>query len=202
MAGEPTSISSFNPSHSRSCSKELTITDLAPKRCSKCRTTKPRECFGNDRSKRDLLACWCKACLNENNRKYHAVNRASMILRHRQWRENNLPDREVEAERSRVWRKANPDHARALAKNGKHKRRARTQGGITGAELREWETAQPKSCHWCGVKCPSYEIDHRIPLSKGGKHERRNLVISCRTCNRKKGARCPVEFAQSLGKLL
>jgi 5-methylcytosine-specific restriction endonuclease McrA len=81
-------------------------------------------------------------------------------------------------------------------------RRSRERGGITSAELLAWESAQRKVCHWCGAKCASYEIDHRQPLARGGKHEARNLVSSCRPCNRRKGARDPIEFAQSSGKLL
>jgi 5-methylcytosine-specific restriction endonuclease McrA len=38
-------------------------------------------------------------------------------------------------------------------------------------------------------------------LARGGKHEIANLVVACPTCNRKKGARQPDEFAQSIGKV-
>lgn len=73
---------------------------------------------------------------------------------------------------------------------------------MSARELSEWLIAQPKVCHWCGIKCERCEIDHIIPLSKGGKHERHNLVIACPTCNRRKGARDPIEFAQSVGRLV
>lgn len=33
------------------------------------------------------------------------------------------------------------------------------------------------------------EMDHLIPLSKGGKHEVSNVKMCCGTCNRKKGAK-------------
>lgn len=38
-------------------------------------------------------------------------------------------------------------------------------------------------------RCPStenLEIDHIIPLSKGGRHDEDNFQVLCRTCNRKK----------------
>jgi 5-methylcytosine-specific restriction endonuclease McrA len=71
------------------------------------------------------------------------------------------------------------------------------------AELLAWEAGQPKVCHWCGIRCnKKWHVDHRFPLAKGGAHEKRNLVIACPGCNVRKGARDPVEFAQTLGKLL
>jgi 5-methylcytosine-specific restriction endonuclease McrA len=35
-------------------------------------------------------------------------------------------------------------------------------------------------------------------LSKGGMHDRSNIVISCEECNRSKGAKLPQEFAGRL----
>ena len=172
------------------------------RKCSRCGESKPLDRFGSHKGRRDGLACWCKDCLNENSRKWHAANRERALVRHREWYGSSTPDRELVAARSREWRKANPGKARLLSKNYKHRRRAKTRGGMTGPELREWEAQQAKVCRWCGVECDAYEIDHRTPLAKGGEHERSNLVISCRTCNRRKAARCPVEFAQSLGKSL
>jgi len=44
-------------------------------------------------------------------------------------------------------------------------------------------------CQYCGACGPNVEleVDHRIPVSKGGKTEKSNLVTSCIECNRGKG---------------
>ena len=169
------------------------------KSCSKCAVAKPREMFCRDKTRRDGLACWCKDCLNERSRQWHSANRESVLARHREWLAHNPPDRRAAFERTQRWCKDNPERTRALRKNAKHRRRARTQGGIKASELRAWEAEQPKVCHWCGAECSDYHIDHRVPLSRGGEHIHDNLVIACPPCNRSKGARCPIEFARSRG---
>lgn len=45
------------------------------------------------------------------------------------------------------------------------------------------------TCHYCGVvlSLSNATLDHVIPVSRGGKSARRNLVISCKSCNQEKG---------------
>jgi hypothetical protein len=44
------------------------------------------------------------------------------------------------------------------------------------------------TCFYCGSK-EKLEIDHIIPVVKGGKNIYSNLQVLCRTCNRKKGGK-------------
>lgn len=46
-------------------------------------------------------------------------------------------------------------------------------------------------CAYCGVKPDKLEMDHIIPLSRGGQHTKSNIVPACFNCNRSKGARTP-----------
>lgn len=60
-----------------------------------------------------------------------------------------------------------------------------------------------KKCYWCNKtikkdKC----LDHYIPLAKGGKNTIENIVVSCRSCNAKKHAKDPLQFANENGRLL
>ena len=46
-------------------------------------------------------------------------------------------------------------------------------------------------CQYCSKKITigKSTIDHVIPKSRGGKHEWKNIVLSCAPCNQKKGSR-------------
>lgn len=44
-------------------------------------------------------------------------------------------------------------------------------------------------CAYCGKTSGRLEMDHVIPLSKGGAHTATNIIPSCRTCNARKGSR-------------
>ncbi|PJZ39581.1 HNH endonuclease [Leptospira kmetyi] len=51
-------------------------------------------------------------------------------------------------------------------------------------------------CHYCGRKFPPEELtmDHLIPLAKGGKSIKANLVPACKECNFAKKNKLPFEF--------
>jgi len=58
-----------------------------------------------------------------------------------------------------------------------------------------------KPCKYCGRettedlgKANSRETDHVYPKSRGGNTEPENRAPACRTCNRQKGARTPIEW--------
>lgn len=40
-----------------------------------------------------------------------------------------------------------------------------------------------------GLEVIPFELDHIIPISEGGQTTEQNLILSCRRCNRSKGAR-------------
>jgi 5-methylcytosine-specific restriction endonuclease McrA len=55
-------------------------------------------------------------------------------------------------------------------------------------------------CQYCSRTPPQRDlnIDHVIPRSRGGQDSWENLVISCRSCNLKKGRRTPGEAGMTL----
>ena len=50
-------------------------------------------------------------------------------------------------------------------------------------------------CHYCGARIPAGELtmDHVVPLARGGRSTRGNLVPSCQKCNASKKLETPVE---------
>lgn len=51
-------------------------------------------------------------------------------------------------------------------------------------------------CHYCGVRVGSrgLTMDHVVPLIRGGKSTRGNVVPACKACNSKKQSLLPWEW--------
>jgi hypothetical protein len=67
-----------------------------------------------------------------------------------------------------------------------------------------WKRRRDKGqCHWCGRDVPSGELtmDHIVPISRGGRSTKNNVVTACKSCNNKKKQLLPMEWAQYLHSL-
>lgn len=51
-------------------------------------------------------------------------------------------------------------------------------------------------CHYCGrqVGCENLTMDHVVPLSRGGRSSKGNLVPCCKECNTTKKTTLPCEW--------
>jgi 5-methylcytosine-specific restriction endonuclease McrA len=106
------------------------------------------------------------------------------------------------AEYGKAYARANPEKGRARSQ----RRRARTigaEGYHIAEDVRRIGDLQKWRCHWCGkLTKDRFHVDHIKPLSKGGSNWPNNLCIACPSCNRRKSATDPIEFARRNGKLL
>jgi 5-methylcytosine-specific restriction endonuclease McrA len=74
-------------------------------------------------------------------------------------------------------------------------------------ELRKsqwWKNRVGKGvCHWCGQRFPSAELsmDHVVPVIRGGKSSKGNVVPCCKECNNKKKHMLPIEWDEYLTTL-
>ena len=51
-------------------------------------------------------------------------------------------------------------------------------------------------CHWCGKSVPFADLtmDHVLPLARGGKSTKGNIVPCCKECNTLKKNRMPMQW--------
>lgn len=102
--------------------------------------------------------------------------------------------RERIAERAREYRANNLEKYRAHRRNRKARAR-NAEGSFTHEDVAALYVKQDGCCYWCSVDLGDrYEVDHYIPLAKGGTNNPDNLVLACQTCNASKGAKMPDEF--------
>ena len=154
--------------------------------------------------------------MREYQERYYATNRDLAIERARKWREAN---RSRFNEQNRAYYERNRTKilkAKKAAYDAGSKRK--TKGGIYSANRRANQAAnggklteedlkaqfelQDGKCFYCGVLLfasfeTSYEIEHKVPISKGGSSDISNVVLSCRKCNRRKHAKTDAEFLKS-----
>ena len=73
-------------------------------------------------------------------------------------------------------------------------------------ELRDsqwWKRQQAKGkCHYCGRPAEPKELtmDHIVPVSRGGRSTKNNVVPCCKECNSAKKQLLPMEWEQYLKK--
>lgn len=135
------------------------------------------------------------------------------------------PERRSELKRKR--RKANPDKIRAAerltyARNAEYyrlkskiksqKRRLKVTevgGSFTQADIDLQLKSQRGKCWYCGKPFENnllragkprvgYDIEHRIPLDRGGTNDPGNIVLACPSCNCSKGTKLPHEWGNRL----
>jgi len=114
----------------------------------------------------------------------------------RQWRAEN-PDKVKAAQKK--WASQNLDSVCAKT----HKRRAlklASGGTHTAADLRVIWQFQNGKCVYCQKPIDEdREIDHWVPLARGGSNDRINLQYLCMYHNGRKGDKDPLEYESSIG---
>lgn len=58
-------------------------------------------------------------------------------------------------------------------------------------------------CYYCNTKVPPKELtmDHLVPIIRGGKSVKGNIVTACKECNNKKKYLLPIEWEEYLTSL-
>jgi 5-methylcytosine-specific restriction endonuclease McrA len=82
----------------------------------------------------------------------------------------------------------------------KHRGQTRVQGVAKRKEIYDRDSG---TCYLCNkyLALSEVELDHLIPVAKNGTSEPSNLAVSCRTCNRARGARIGLDQLRKLNEL-
>ncbi len=170
-----------------------------------------------------------KAEILEQGKEYRQRNKDKIQARNANRYKNNS---DVLKKRSAAWRKNNPERYKELAARKylkdiekskadrkkwrtenkpkqriySHNRRARvSQNGGTlsvGLADRLFKLQQGK-CACCGHALgDDYQLDHRMPVLRGGANEDWNMQLLRKRCNIQKHSKDPIDFMQSRGFLL
>ena len=96
------------------------------------------------------------------------------------------------------WRLENPEKSHAYVRAATIKRRLAAGGkSFSAAEWLQLLAHHGGACAYCGSKV-LIEIDHRIPLIRGGSNTIENILPACRNCNRRKNRKTEEEFRELL----
>lgn len=147
----------------------------------------------------------------ENRRRWYLENMEKAKANVSAWYRANT---ERARERSKKHREDNAEYYRVKKAeyHRQNRHRSRANGSAQKARMRNAQlgdkrpilafckfllTAESIACYWCREDLPveRRQIDHIIPLQRGGPHSVGNLCVSCPTCNNKKGTKLPHEFA-------
>lgn len=201
------------------------------KTCSKCGAEKPASeaFFYKQKDCRDGLRPDCKVCFyrahkarldanpeeatkyrqayREKNRTYliqcakvyYKANRERFLEKAAEY---NRKNKDAYLAKLRKWRKEHPEQVQVWVRNRRAKLKG-LQGSHTHQDILALLKAQGCLCVYCRTDIRhSFQVDHIFPLSKGGRNDKENLQLLCKSCNLRKRARDPIEFAQSLGRLI
>lgn len=146
-----------------------------------------------------LLRDKYSAEFSERDRSYHRVHRESRNESCRAWYAAN---RDYSLKRSQCYREANRDKFVAYASNRKA-RKLSAGGTYTGVDVLLQYDRQKGKCFWGVLVNPlcvvdlvlGYHVDHVVPLSLGGSNGPENIVLACPSCNMKKNASHPMDWA-------
>lgn len=151
-------------------------------------------------SKRHVSDRSCLACKNEYGIAWNADNKDKKADYDKRY---GLKNRKKKNEYMKEWGRKNPEKIRMNDRIQKQRRRA--GGSLLACDVtvivrrQKWKCAEPT----CGTSIKmGYHMDHIMPVALGGKTEKNNMQALCPSCNHRKSAKHPIDWAKEKGRLL
>jgi len=178
------------------------------KRCSRCGQTLLAEAFYPDPSRRLGLSSYCRDCNRETKRIRYLEQREDVLARRKLYDQDHgaarrsynhayyETHRQESIDRMAAWQRAHPDRCVARQRNRRNRVRSNTPPALSDVTPVSWQNlidAFGGRCFYCGGE-GRLEMDHVIPVSRGGRHVLANLVPACGTCNKRKHNAQPLAF--------
>ncbi len=175
--------------------------------CSKCGIEKElnTDNFCKHRGRKDGFDTECKECKRIRDAERYARERSSISEQKKKYYQKNkdaIKERQIKyysentelcRKRERRWRLNNPN-ARRVINERRRTRELELPSTLTSEQWGDIKAAFNHSCAYCGMSEKEHlkingellHQEHFIPLLKGGAHEKKNIIPSCRSCNSSK----------------
>lgn len=161
----------------------------------------------------------------DGKREYYLANRQRIRAKADEWREANREthnargraysarNKEIRRAKQTQYRLQNPHVWREWARENRNavvlksqRRRSYKMGNpdSIGLSRHDWERLLNRfeyRCAYCGVYTKAIQMDHVVPLSRGGRHAIGNVIPACASCNSSKKDKFLVEWRATGARL-
>lgn len=156
------------------------------KTCNVCRCALSLEAFNRDKAQRDGKCGSCRECSRARLSRWTRDNPEWNRTRAASWSKNN-PEKRNASIRERRQRDIESARARKLVAQRRRTVRIKASGVVLSPkQVRALIVDLGNECARCGATT-ALELDHILPVAKGGASIRSNLRPLCKGCNTRKG---------------
>ena len=179
--------------------------------CKKCGIEKALADFIPNQRLKDGREYECKACAQARQIRWRHENPDGARAIRNRWAANNpeqvklinqnyyQANRDKVKTSARAWRKANPQRWAEILRINRLRRESRKRGAANfDVSVKDLRRLLNSSCSVLGCKSTDIQIDHIVPVARGGSHGIGNLQPLCGHHNASKNDRTWMEFRMYL----